>query len=121
MGFLSIGFYMNQFNPKKKKKNTINHKKKKVHIKSTISLGVRHPKKYKLNFFFSINIKLFSMCSACGSLSIVCSNLPFSFTFFLACFEMRFSTPFEYSVQAFSSYIIKIDNTKTKMRIIGGK
>ena len=51
MGFLSIGFYMNQFNPKKKKKNTINHKKKKVHIKSTIPLGVRHPKKYKLNFF----------------------------------------------------------------------
>ena len=29
MSFLSIGVYMNQFNPKKKKKNTINHKKKK--------------------------------------------------------------------------------------------
>ena len=51
MDFLSIGVYMNQFNPKKKKKNTINHKKKKVHIKSTISLGVRHPKKYKLKLF----------------------------------------------------------------------
>ena len=57
MGFLSIDIYMNQFNPKKKKKNTINHKKKKVHNKSTIPLGVRHPKKYKLKLFFSINIK----------------------------------------------------------------
>ena len=52
MGFLSIDIYMNQFNPKKKKKNTINHKKKKVHNKSTIPLGVRHPKKYKLKLFF---------------------------------------------------------------------
>ena len=50
MGSLSIGVYMNQFNPKKN--NTINHKKKKVHIKSTIPLGVRHPKKYKLKLFF---------------------------------------------------------------------
>ena len=57
MGSLSISVYMNQFNPKKKKKNTINHKKKKVHIKSTIPLGVRHAKKYKLKLFFSINIK----------------------------------------------------------------
>ena len=59
MGSLSIGVYMNQFNPKKKKKkkNTINHKKKKVHIKSTIPLGVRNQKKYKLKLFFSINIK----------------------------------------------------------------
>ena len=57
MSSLSIGIYINQFNPKKKKKNTINHKKKKVHIKSTISLGVRHPKKYKLKLFFNINIK----------------------------------------------------------------
>ena len=57
MGSLSIGFYVNQFNPKKKKKNTINHKKKKVHIKLTIPLGVRHLKKYKLKLFFSINIK----------------------------------------------------------------
>ena len=56
MDSLSIGVYMNQFNPKKKKKNTINHKKKKVHIKSIISLGVKHPKKYKLKLFFSINI-----------------------------------------------------------------
>jgi hypothetical protein len=45
MSSLSIGVYMNQFNPKKKKKNTINYKKKKVHIKATIPLGVRHPKK----------------------------------------------------------------------------
>jgi hypothetical protein len=52
MGFLSIGVYMNQFNPKNKKKNTINHKKKKVNIKSTIPLGVRHQKKYKLKLFF---------------------------------------------------------------------
>jgi hypothetical protein len=52
MGSLSIGVYMNQFNPKKKKKNTINYKKKKVHIKSIIPLGVRHPKKYKLKPFF---------------------------------------------------------------------
>ena len=45
MGSLSIGVYMNQFNPKKKKKLTINYKKKKVYIKSTIPLGVRHQKK----------------------------------------------------------------------------
>ena len=57
MGSLSIGVYMNQFNPKMKKKNIINRKKKKVHIKSTIPLGVRHQKKYKLKLFFSINIK----------------------------------------------------------------
>ena len=57
MGFLSISVYINQFNPKKKKKNTINHKKKKVHIKSIILLGVRHPKKYKQKRLFSINIK----------------------------------------------------------------
>ena len=57
MGSLSIGVYMNQFNPKKKKKNTINHKKKKVHIKSTIPLGVDTPKKYKLKLSFGINIK----------------------------------------------------------------
>jgi hypothetical protein len=54
MGSLSIGIYMNQFNPKKKKKNTINQKKEKVHIKLIIPLGVRHPKKYKLNFFFLV-------------------------------------------------------------------
>ena len=42
MSSLSIGIYMNQFNPKKKK----------VYIKSTISLGVRHPKEYKLKPFF---------------------------------------------------------------------
>jgi hypothetical protein len=52
MGSLSIDVYMNQFNQKKKKENTINHKKKKVHIKSTIPLRVRHPKKYKLKPFF---------------------------------------------------------------------
>ena len=57
MGSLSIAIYINQYNPKKKKKNTINHKKQKIHIKSTIPLGVRHPKKYKLKLFFSINIK----------------------------------------------------------------
>ena len=52
MGSLSIGVHMNQFN---KKKNTINHKKKKVHIKSTIPLRVRHQKKKKnLKIFFSI-------------------------------------------------------------------
>ena len=43
MDYLSIDVYMNQFNPKKKKKNIINHKKEKVHIKSTIPFGVRHP------------------------------------------------------------------------------
>jgi hypothetical protein len=58
MGSLSIGVYINQFNKNKNKnKNTINHRKKKVHIKSTIPLEVRHPKKYKLKLFFSINIK----------------------------------------------------------------
>ena len=59
------------------------------------------------------------MCSACGSLSIAYSNLPFLFTFFPVCFEMRFLSPFEYSVMAFSSYRTKINNKKTKMRIIG--
>ena len=58
------------------------------------------------------------MCFACGSLLIACSNLPFSFTFFPTCFEMRFSSPFESSVYAFSSCRTKIDNTKTKIRII---
>ena len=44
MSSLSIDIYMNQFNLKKKKKNRINHRKKKVHIKLTIPLGVGNPK-----------------------------------------------------------------------------
>ena len=40
------------------------------------------------------------MCSAYGSLA--CSNLPFSIHMFSTCFEMRFPSPFESSVGAFS-------------------
>ena len=58
------------------------------------------------------------MCFACGSLSIACSNPPFSFTFFPVRFEMRFPSPFDSLVRAFSSCRNKIDNMKTKMRII---
>ena len=61
------------------------------------------------------------MCFACDSLSIACSNLSFSLTFFSAYFKMRFPYPFESSVQTFSSCRTKIDNSKTKIRIIGGK
>ena len=54
MGSLSIGVYMNQFSLKKRKEK---REMKKINIKSTIPLRVRHLKKYKIKPFFSINIK----------------------------------------------------------------
>ena len=58
------------------------------------------------------------MCFACGSLSITCSNLPFSFTFFPAYFEMRFPSPFESLVRPLAVAKPRSIIRKQKMRII---